>query len=508
MIKITTDLELNTATEPDLVTENYELDVLGLKNAGDFRKFSKSFIKLDKIVKNIDDATKTLDDRISSVNTNKADKTINITAGSGLKGGGNISVNRTISVLASDDSVVVGDTGIKVNTYNGLDSTSTTRPLSANAGKLLNDKGLYPRSTLSGTVNLDNITQQGLYDCSNLVQASFVGYTGEYYPFGTLEVLVGDKGNIIQMYIPHSTTTPILFRMKYYNSSWTSWRALVDNSNSWRIQAKEIPTNSDLDNYTEKGLYFSRRGSNIIAHTPYERMGAFELTVTGIASDYTTQLIKDYRNNNYYVRTYNGDGGSQKWSEWNKIALDTEVHERVYTKSLTTLPENNIPWNAKTGIYVGTYTGASSLIWHMYTEVTTSTPSVQLKFNFRNGGIAYRSSRDGYGFENGWTKIITEKEFGVLETKLGDYKYLGSATSNGASVPFGDYTDYVVIARYSAGIYFTSYYFHKSMLSILKGQQFYIPAGEGGFKVDKVKKAFVMTDIGLGADGGIDVYVR
>lgn len=42
--------ELNTLIAEDLITENYALEILGLKNVADFRKFSRSFMKLSKIV--------------------------------------------------------------------------------------------------------------------------------------------------------------------------------------------------------------------------------------------------------------------------------------------------------------------------------------------------------------------------------------------------------------------------------------------------------------------------
>ena len=44
--------ELNTLVAENLVTEHYALEILGLKNVNDFRKFSRSFMKLSKIVFN------------------------------------------------------------------------------------------------------------------------------------------------------------------------------------------------------------------------------------------------------------------------------------------------------------------------------------------------------------------------------------------------------------------------------------------------------------------------
>lgn len=56
MSKIITDeQELNTATG-ELVTEDYALEILGLQSIADFRKFSRSFMKLSKIVKRIENS--------------------------------------------------------------------------------------------------------------------------------------------------------------------------------------------------------------------------------------------------------------------------------------------------------------------------------------------------------------------------------------------------------------------------------------------------------------------
>ena len=69
-----------------------------------------------------------------------------------------------------------------------------------------------------------------------------------------------------------------------------------------------------------------------------------------------------------------------------------------------------IAWNAKTGLYnvTGSSGGSTLLVFQMY-QGTSSTPSAQLKFNYRNGGFWYRSSRDGLGFEEDFTQIYTEK---------------------------------------------------------------------------------------------------
>ncbi len=72
---------------------------------------------------------------------------------------------------------------------------------------------------------------------------------------------------------------------------------------------------------------------------------------------------------------------------------------------------DGVAWNAKTGLYKVTNTSGQSslLVYHMFLG-TSSTPSAQLKFNFKNGGMWYRTARDSYGFEASWSKVYTDTQ--------------------------------------------------------------------------------------------------
>lgn len=78
----------------------------------------------------------------TTLGKNKADKTIQILAGSGLSGGGDLTSNRTLNITSVDDGIVINPDNIKLNIVDSLSSSSTTRPLSANAGKLAYNKGV------------------------------------------------------------------------------------------------------------------------------------------------------------------------------------------------------------------------------------------------------------------------------------------------------------------------------------------------------------------------------
>ena len=73
---------------------------------------------------------------------------------------------------------------------------------------------------------------------------------------------------------------------------------------------------------------------------------------------------------------------------------------------------DGVAWNAKTGLYNvtspnGDYT---SLVFQMYQGVSSSTACAQLKFQYKNGGMWYRTSVDRKGFEAKWSKVYTEAQ--------------------------------------------------------------------------------------------------
>lgn len=102
---------------------------------------------------------------------NKAEKTRTITAGNGLTGGGDLSADRTINIANADDSLVVAADSVKVNTNNTLTSTSTTQPLSANQGKVLNEKVAQVETDLNEfDIKIFSIGSSELTSCGGLIR--------------------------------------------------------------------------------------------------------------------------------------------------------------------------------------------------------------------------------------------------------------------------------------------------------------------------------------------------
>ena len=91
-------------------------------------------------VDNTSDINKPISTDQQAALNNKADKITTITAGAGLIGGGDLSSNKTINIASANDGIIVNSDNIQLSTIDNLTTTSTTKPLSANQGKLLSDK--------------------------------------------------------------------------------------------------------------------------------------------------------------------------------------------------------------------------------------------------------------------------------------------------------------------------------------------------------------------------------
>ncbi|HBM1846483.1 TPA: tail fiber protein [Escherichia coli] len=97
-----------------------------------------------------------------------------------------------------------------------------------------------------------------------------------------------------------------------------------------------------------------------------------------------------------------------------------------------------VGWNWNSGVYNAIIGGASTLILH-FNMNTGSCPAVQFRVNYRNGGIFYRSARDGYGFEADWSEFYTTTrkpsagDVGAYTKAEADSRYVRDIRLGGAS---------------------------------------------------------------------------
>ncbi|ENO8075912.1 tail fiber protein [Escherichia coli] len=97
-----------------------------------------------------------------------------------------------------------------------------------------------------------------------------------------------------------------------------------------------------------------------------------------------------------------------------------------------------VGWNSISGVYNATIGGSSTLILH-FNMNAGSCPAVQFRVNYRNGGIFYRSARDGYGFEADWSEFYTTTrkpsagDVGAYTKAEADSRYVRDIRLGGAS---------------------------------------------------------------------------
>lgn len=113
----------------------------------------------------------------------------------------------------------------------------------------------------------------------------------------------------------------------------------------------------------------------------------------------------------------------------------------------TVANDKAVGWNWSSGAYNATIGGASTLILH-FNIGEGSCPAAQFRVNYKNGGIFYRSARDGYGFEADWSEFYTTTrkptagDVGALSLSGGQLNgALGIGTSSalgGNSIVLGD----------------------------------------------------------------------
>ncbi|WP_317178141.1 hypothetical protein [Pectobacterium sp. HCp5_1] len=193
----------------------------------------------------------------------------------------------------------------------------------------------------------------------------------------------------------------------------------------------------DLNAYTTPGLYHQAANVQAASGKNYPEAQAGSLEVLKHAG--ITQVYRIYNNSRCYKRTqYSG-----VWSAW---VLDYDTENKPTAADIGAMAktdaDNNyvrqgssgvvyknddLAWNSPTGAYLKDNGTHSSLIWHMGLN-TGSASAAQFYFDFANGGVKYRSSRDNSGFEKPWARIYSDQDKPTA-AEIGALPVAGTAVS-------------------------------------------------------------------------------
>lgn len=237
-------------------------------------------------------------------------------------------------------------------------------------------------------------------DSSGATFSKTVKITGQVQP--------SDWTNIDSRYIPAGTLSNL---------------AKLSDVNTFRI-AQIINQNGSLlqlkNTTQDKELYFAGHNADGVRRWYIGNGEASNPERFIIHNDRTRTTI--YMQDDFLLNKTVKITGQVQPSDWSNLDAryftQAAANQRfMYAGSTGEATEQNadgVAWNAKTGLYNVTSTNAdyTALVFQMYQGqgVSSSTACAQLKFQYKNGGMWYRTSVDSKGFEAKWSKVYTEAQ--------------------------------------------------------------------------------------------------
>ncbi len=223
-------------------------------------------------------------------------------------------------------------------------------------------------------------------------------------------------------------------------------KAAMDNANKRQPGNENLTALSSLAGQPDKLPYFTNKGAMSLAE--FAKFMRTMLSKTDAASvlEYLglRETINLAKNAVPATRRVNS---KPLTGDITLSAADVNAFALGMTGDYTLENDKSVGWNWKSGVYNVPTGGASSLILHFNMNIG-SCPAVQFCVNYKNGGISYRSARDGFGFELDWTEFYTTTrkpsagDVGALPVSGGVINgNLGIGTPNilgGSSIVFGD----------------------------------------------------------------------
>lgn len=280
-----------------------------------------------------------------------------------------------------------------------LQNVDTTAALYIQAKKSDGTRKWYiGNDTDENTVSIYNYLANTLISLGNTIAMSrTVQITGQVQP--------SDWTNIDSRYIPAGTLSNL---------------AKLSDVNTFR-SAQVIKQNGPLlqlrNTIQDKEVYLSAHNADDVRRWYIGNGETADPTRLIIHNDRTATTI--YMGSDFLLNKTVRITGQVQPSDWSNL------DDRYYVKSATDAKylwsasralveesDGGVAWNQPSGIYVETIKGGGSsrLVLHLFANTLASTPTAQLRFDYRNSGLWYRTARDRQGFEAEWSKVYTEAQ--------------------------------------------------------------------------------------------------
>lgn len=211
---------------------------------------------------------------------NKANKTVQVIAGNGLVGGGDLSTNRTINIASADDGITVNADNIKLNIVDNATTDSTTRAGSARQIKLLSE------NKVNKTDIVDDLTTA---DKSKVLSANMGNYLEDNKQNKTDNNLQTDSKEIVGA----------INELDSYGYSAGGYGTFHEVSTS-------------LDDVRKSGIYYHQSATGT---KPNDIVSYYGITCQLPSSDKgRLQIVSDFNKLNLYARVQQSNiQGLQSW---------------------------------------------------------------------------------------------------------------------------------------------------------------------------------------------------
>lgn len=243
-------------------------------------------------------------------------------------------------------------------------------------------------------VNLHNYTTSTTISLSNVITTTkTVKITGQVQP--------SDWANIDSRYIPAATLSTIA--RTNASNTFTAKQVINTNGEALVLQGKTTAAlyirGKDYDG-TNRWYVGNDDGSDTVSLYNYKTGKNLSIgsEVSINANLVIGGQVQPSNFTNFDARYYG------------KAEADSKYFWSAFRDSKTEAA-GGVAWDQPSGIYLETKSsGQNRLVLHMASNAKALTPSAQLRFESKNGGMWYRSARDKLGFEVEWSKVYTEAQ--------------------------------------------------------------------------------------------------
>ncbi|QHR71006.1 tail fibers protein [Escherichia phage nataliec] len=243
-------------------------------------------------------------------------------------------------------------------------------------------------------VNLHNYTTSTTISLSNVITTTkTVKITGQVQP--------SDWANIDSRYIPAATLSTIA--RTNGSNTFTAKQVINTNGEALVLQGKSTSAlyirGKDYDG-TNRWYVGNDDGSDTVSLYNYKTGKSLSIgsEVSINANLVISGQVQPSNFTNFDARYYG------------KAEADSKYFWSAFRASKTEAA-GGVAWDQPSGIYLETKSsGQNRLVLHMASNAKALTPSAQLRFESKNGGMWYRSARDTLGFEVEWSKVYTEAQ--------------------------------------------------------------------------------------------------